>query len=475
MLDENLKLVVYDFETTGRNSNWDQIIQVGAVLVNLSFQEIDRIELRCSLKSGLIPEPGALLVNNSSTEMLKNSNLTHYYLIDQVIKKFQEWSPAIFIGYNSINFDEEFLRKTLFKTLYNPYFTQLNGNKRADILGMVRSACLYFPEALKYSTNVKGNPVLKLDEIAPMNEINHLAHDALGDVIATKEIGKILCKNANEIWLSGLKNASKSEVNQTIKNELLFCYNDYYYGKPKPFLLTHVCDHPVYQWPQCFDLVNDPKAYLNMSKNELSREISKSPKIIRSIKNNKNPIIMNYKNYSKFDNYNDTNENIYIERAKLIQNNGNFKLLLSTLLKEEHETTSDFESQEEIQAEESLYKGGFFSNSDKQIMEKFHKSEWDERLSICDSFNDERLFYFGMRLIFEEHPSTLPKDIYKNIHTSIAHQILSMNNEKWNTIPKACKESDDLKAKYENENNVEKLNQLKDFDKLISDIENQFL
>ena len=50
-----------------------------------------------------------------------------------------------------------------------------------------------------------------------------------------------------------------------------------------------------------------------------------------------------------------------------------------------------------------------------------------------------------------------------------------MNNEKWNTIPKACKESDDLKARYENENNVEKLNQLKDFDKLISDIENQFL
>ena len=46
MIDENLKLVVYDFETTGRNSNWDQIIQGGAVLVNLNFQEIDKIELR---------------------------------------------------------------------------------------------------------------------------------------------------------------------------------------------------------------------------------------------------------------------------------------------------------------------------------------------------------------------------------------------------------------------------------------------
>ena len=118
--NEKILLVVYDFETTGRNSNWDQIIQVGAVLVNLSFQEIDKIELRCSLKPGLVPEPGALLVNNSSTEMLLNSNLTHYYLIDKVIKKFQEWSPAIFVGYNSINLDEEFVRRTLLKSLYEP-------------------------------------------------------------------------------------------------------------------------------------------------------------------------------------------------------------------------------------------------------------------------------------------------------------------------------------------------------------------
>ena len=98
--------------------------------------------------------------------------------------------------------------------------------------------------------------------------------------------------------------------------------------------------------------------------------LSKSPKIIRSIKDNKNPIIMSYKNYSKFDNYNDMSEDIYIERAAKIQNNEEFKMLLSQILKEEHEFKSDFESQEEIQAEESLYKGGFFSNSDKQKMEK---------------------------------------------------------------------------------------------------------
>ena len=77
-----------------------------------------------------------------------------------------------------------------------------------------------------------------------------------------------------------------------------------------------------------------------------------------------------------------------------------------------------------------------------------------------------------MRIIYEEFPSILPKDIYDNIHSSIANQVMSMNNEKWNTIPKARKESDDLKVKYENDK--ERIEALKKFDLLIDEIENQF-
>jgi len=54
-----MNYVFYDFETTGRSSTWDQIIQVGAVLVNDTFDILDRFEARCSLKPGTVPEPGA--------------------------------------------------------------------------------------------------------------------------------------------------------------------------------------------------------------------------------------------------------------------------------------------------------------------------------------------------------------------------------------------------------------------------------
>ena len=45
-----MNYVFYDFETSGRSSVWDQIIEVGAVLVNDNFEVLDEpLNLRCSL------------------------------------------------------------------------------------------------------------------------------------------------------------------------------------------------------------------------------------------------------------------------------------------------------------------------------------------------------------------------------------------------------------------------------------------
>ena len=103
-----MNFVFYDLETTGRNPTWDQIIQVAAILVDNNLNEIDRFEGRCRLKPGIIPEPGALIVNNTSVEMLNQVNLSHYELIKKIQDTFKKWSPAIFTGFNTIGFDEEF-------------------------------------------------------------------------------------------------------------------------------------------------------------------------------------------------------------------------------------------------------------------------------------------------------------------------------------------------------------------------------
>ena len=465
----------YDFETTGRSGTWDQIIQVGAVLVNAEFQELDRFEAKCSLRPGLVPEPGALLVNKTTPDMLRKTNLSHYGLVNQMLQTFKKWTPSIFIGYNSIGFDEEFLRKTLFKTLNDPYLTQFDGNKRGDILGLIRTAHLYYPDCIKTPTSDKGNAVFKLDQLAPLNGIEHgNAHDAIGDVIATIGIAKIIANKAPAVWKSSLMTTSKSEVNTIVQNEKLFCFNEYFYGKARPYVVTFLCFHPKYNWPQCFDLKEDPNTYLNMSMQDLKEAMKKSPKIIRSVKNNKHPVIMNPKFGENFDGYKQLGMKKLIERAESLRSNEEFKKKVSRILEDEAQEKEDLDSQLDVQAEESIYSGGFASDGDRNTMQEFHKADWKDRLLVADKFKDSRFNYFAKRLIYEENPSILPKDMYNEIHRAIAKQILSTNQEKWNTIPKAYSELDTLRVKYEEENDQERLAMMNDLNLFLEEIEKKY-
>ena len=107
-------------------------------------------------------------------------------------------------------------------------------------------------------------------------------------------------------------------------------------------------------------------------------------------------------------------------------------------------------------------------------MEEFHRAGWEERMSIADKFKDQRFFYFAMRLIYEESPQSLPKDIYREIHRSIAEQILSIENEKWNTIPKAYQELDDLRENSERKEDNNFLKLLSSLDDFFQEIERNY-
>ncbi len=86
----------------------------------------------------------------------------------------------------------------------------------------------------------------------------------------------------------------------------------------------------------------------------------------------------------------------------------------------------------------------------------------------------ERFSYFAKRLIYEENPEVLGKDEYKKIHRAIAGQILSTNDEKWNTVPKAFKDIDDLRVKYEELKDEKTLAMLDDLSEYIEEIQKKY-
>ena len=159
------------------------------------------------------------------------------------------------------------------------------------------------------------------------------------------------------------------------------------------------------------------------------------------------------------------------ERAKLIRENKEFIKKVSSVLDDEAREKNDFETQEEIYAEESIYKK-FTTKEDNAIMPSFHRAEWKEKFLVLQKFKDERLRYFGKKILYEESPESLPKDEYDLIHKEVATRVLSTNKEKWNTIPRTYAEIDTLRNKFKEDE--EKLKMLDEINLYIEELEKKY-
>ncbi len=465
-----MDLIFFDFETTGRDPHWDQILQVGATKVSKEFKEIEAFEYRCRLKPGLIPSPFALAVNNTDYAKLLKTECSHYEMLRKLEEKFTKWSPSIFIGYNSINFDEEFLRHSLFRALLDPYLTSRNNNHRADLLELLRTVDFFFPNIINVPINEKKKKTFKLDQIAPANAINHLAHDAFGDVMATKQLAQLISKRKPSFWRSFLDGANKSRVYNILSEEKIVFLCQTFYGKTIPISGTFLFSHPVYNFPVLFDLNYDPQDLIELNLKDLRDIYISGQKFLKFVKPNKGPILLKKTQVEDSWFFNSININEFQKRSEVLENASFFKQNLASMLldiaeenKQEKELSG---SQEDIMAEETLYIGGFPSHKDQKLKQQFKKENWSNRYKLCQEFSDKRFSYFGLRLIYEECPQTLPLSIRDKIERTVEDQLTSTNKEKWKT----CDDFDKEIEIIENDSNTN----VREFVFELNDIRNYF-
>ena len=458
------KIIFYDLETTGRSAYWDQIIQIAAICTDEHLNVLDEINLIGKLNSFSVPDPEALLVNKIPIDSIVKSNFSNYSLISEISKKFSEWSPGIFIGYNSIKFDEEVIRNAFFKNLFDPYLTVKNDNTRVDLLDITRIANFFYPDKIKSLLNKKGSAIMKLESIAHTNGIkNFTAHDAMGDTYASLKLARLIKNKIPELWDRSISQGNKTELEASIASKP-FCHLESFFGKSKLYCLSFVDFHPKYKWALCFDLFEDPKKLLDINKSDIYAFLENTPKKIRKIKLNKSPILLDIEIKKSLDEYNVVSDDILLERHNFISTNQEFK---DKVLSCYNDIILD-EAQLDIYAEESIYKK-FVSNTDNFLMKEFQKADWKNKLTIMDKFKDERLKYFAEILIFEEQPNLLDRERFIKIKEHLTNRIMSTNKEKWLTIYDAYKKIDDLRVKYDN--NKENLFILEDVNKYIENLE----
>jgi exonuclease I len=349
--------VFYDTETSGLSKAFDQMLQIAAVRTDADMNVIDdttdSLTLRARRLPWIVPSPAAMIVTRLAPSDLEIQPLSSYALLEEVRRQFEAWSPAIFIGHNTIRFDEEMLRHGLFAALQDPYITQFNGNMRADTLIMLHAVhllapgCMTIPMvAAKVSTSVdhavdasvvpQMRPSFKLGDVARANGINFDdadAHDAMADVKATIEIAKLIRAKRPDIFRMMIANTSKVHVLDQLKQpwqqhdhggitsagevadaasgglnpEKLLASDGLSDGSDlmEPLLLGHVFGAHAKLTPVLLigtlpdnknaavvvDLTSDPDEWLTCDAAELSDWMEQNPRAFQKIKVNAFPIL----------------------------------------------------------------------------------------------------------------------------------------------------------------------------------------
>ena len=446
-----MSYVVWDIETDSAQTDWATIIELGAILLDDNFKEKDRFSVRCRMPQDRVPSATALCINKSNVDLITKGNLSHYEMLVQVEKKFREWSPSTFLGYSSINFDDEVLRKEFFKSLKKPYLTNTEGNSRHDALNIVKAAFAIDENVLKTELNDKGNKSMKLESLARLNGFESSgAHSALFDTELTVKVLGLIREKQPDLWREYMNTSTKVVVENMLKQEKMFTINENYFGKNYLFLVAPLHPnsfmHPVYKWGQVVNLSENIEELQKLNYQDLKKAMKKSPRFYKTIKSNKAPIILDKSLAMKIDPYKKIDQNVLNKRAELMKTNEKFSQDICNILREAAEEKMETSSQVDLEPEETIYSGGFDTfNKDVPLFQKFHESDWKGKFAMLDKFKDDRLITFGHNLIYNEAPEILPKDIHRKIKRRIASRILSTNKEKWWTVSAFYSEYDEIR------------------------------
>ena len=79
-----MNYVVWDCETDSAQTDWATMLEVGAILLDNNFKEIERFEARCRLPKDRVPTATALCINKSNVDLLTKGNFSHYQMIGMI-------------------------------------------------------------------------------------------------------------------------------------------------------------------------------------------------------------------------------------------------------------------------------------------------------------------------------------------------------------------------------------------------------
>jgi len=204
----------HDYETFGVDPRADRPAQFAGLRTDLDLNPVEEpLEVWCRLSPDYLPHPEACMLTGIGPAEVARLGLRERDFITAIHAQLARPGTCT-AGYNSLRFDDELTRCTLFRNLLDPYAREWqNGNSRWDLLDVLRLARAFRPEGLVWPDSEDGTPSFRLEHLTAANGIPHAAaHTALADVQATVALARRLKQAQPRLWDFALKARSKAWV-----------------------------------------------------------------------------------------------------------------------------------------------------------------------------------------------------------------------------------------------------------------------
>ena len=440
----NQTFLFYDLETTGISNSFDQVLQFAAIRTDINLNEIQRYNFFVKLNPDTTPSPMATITHHISIARANAEGVTEYQAIKE-IHKIINTPNTISIGYNTLGFDDEFLRFAFFKNMLPPYSHQFkNECFRADLFPIVACYYNFCNEALKWPTvtNEDGEEKvsLKLENINAENNLysGGRAHDAITDVIVTVELAKKLKQAKPEMWQFLLQRFSKQIDEQTLSklDVGIETESDNYkqaiaiggiFGAKNSFMtaILHIGQHRHYKNQEIFVRLDSCSFAEHIeSKESLNNE---HWRLTINKKWGDIPILLPAK--TRFVG------KLPKDRLKLIKENKDFIKKNTELFRDFVEYALDYKYPEieNVDTNASIYTSGFMTTADERGCDKFHTSNIDAKAKMLNSlpkgYYDRAVRIIG-RLDFNKLPQQAQQEFqeYLNKIVSLDEDELLIDN-----------------------------------------------
>ena len=202
----------YDYETTGITPRCDRPLQVAGIRTDFELNEIDApLNLYCQPSDDILPHPAACAITGITPSRLAEQGLSEADFMTRVHAQLA--APGTCgAGYNTLRFDDEMTRYSLYRNFFDPYAREWQGgNSRWDLIDVVRAAYALRPDGIVWPQE-EGRVTLKLERLTAANGLDHgQAHEALSDVRATIALARLIRDRQPKLydWLFKLRSKQK--------------------------------------------------------------------------------------------------------------------------------------------------------------------------------------------------------------------------------------------------------------------------